>query len=523
MSDFFKETEKNLTAELIQTGKTRIQIKGFKSLYARFNGKRTALKYELRFKYNGKLNTKTYKSSNLGAVMPDYSLDREYLERGDDPNKIAREKRLKAIEEHNQNKKKGVTLSEVYKEWKGEVIQKGNAWGDKPPREQKRRFDRFNRHVISKLGNRPIRSISQYELFTLFSPLYIDHFDTAGKCLSYLRRLFNDYSFKTGNEFTSPINDALKAQLKPSIEIGKEKRAHYSAPNFKALPALLTRLLRYDTLTSTIITACIFSGCRSKPIRLLKWKDVHMNSTPNGYFIIPIENNKDKKASEEERTVYFGGSFKQILIQQKQEQEANGYTTPFVFPNINKKKNSYEGFKPIDENAINRFMRLTFHRNELKEGYLWGDERLKSDLINEHATARSCFQTWALTETDKEQNGTLKKYELELTEACLLHNNKDIYRGAYRRDKIDPRKIYQIKDEWERFLLSYEWAVDEMSRPNAFQTIESETKARLVSYKIAGDTALRQAEQDFNDFGGKEILADLEKEFHKTHKKKSKA
>lgn len=124
MSDFFKETEKKLTAELIQTGKTRIQIKGFKSLYARFNGKKTALKYELRFKYNGKLNTKTYKQSNLGAVMPDYSLDREYLERGEDPNKIAREKRLKAIEEHNQNKKKGITLSDVYKEWKGEVIQK---------------------------------------------------------------------------------------------------------------------------------------------------------------------------------------------------------------------------------------------------------------------------------------------------------------------------------------------------------------------------------------------------------------
>lgn len=521
MRNFFQDIETSLITELTQTGKVRIQVDGFKSLYARLNSQKAGLRFELRFKHNGKSNTKTYKQSSLKEVIPTYQSDRAYLEQGQDPNKVARDARRKAIEEHKQNKIKGITLSDVYRVWKGEVIQKGGKWEGVAPDEQKRRFDRFNRHVISKIGRKPIRSISQYELFNLFSPLFVDHFDTADKCFSYLKRLFDDYSFKTGKEFVSPINDALKAQLEPSIERGKAKREHYSAPNFNALPLLMAKLLtEYHTLTSTLVTACIFTGCRAKPIRLLKWKDVHINTgIPEGYFIIPIENNKDKKATEEQRTVYFGSFFGHLLKQEKEEQEQKGYLSPYVFPNIKKRDSSAGIFKPANENAINRFMRLTFHRNELKNGLLWGDEKDKSNLINAHATARACFQTWALTETDKEQNGTLKKYELEITEACLLHSNKDIYRGAYRRDKINPRKIYQLKNEWENFLLSYLVARDEISRYKVFCTLDTETKARLVSYKLKGDNALRQAEQDFKNFGGKEILEGLESEFSKTHKK----
>lgn len=64
MRNFFQDIETNLITELTQTGKVRIQVDGFKSLYARLNSQKAGLKFELRFKHNGKSNTKTYKQSS---------------------------------------------------------------------------------------------------------------------------------------------------------------------------------------------------------------------------------------------------------------------------------------------------------------------------------------------------------------------------------------------------------------------------------------------------------------------------
>ena len=326
-----------------------------------------------------------------------------------------------------------------------------------------RYFHVFEKHILPSLAKTPIYSITSYHLTEIFAPLYSEHYATANKCATPLGDIFSWYERETKGEFKTPITSSFAINLRDSRKEGIGKTKNFNAPDYKALPVIFGHLNsdRYENNTSALVTQfCILTACRGQAIRKLQWENIHLNDDYTGYFIIPKEDNKIKDAPKELRTVYFGSMVGALLTNLKDKQIALAPAIKYVFPN-KYRKDWAENPKPLSENAINTFMRKTFHVNELKEGYFWKDaDNEKDGLIHTHATSRACFQTWALEQKDPKTG--LPRYSKELTEACLLHAKADQYKGAYDRSRVPEEELYRIKGDWEDFVFSFVFAGSEI-------------------------------------------------------------
>lgn len=394
--------------------------------------------------------------------------------------------------------------------------------------------DVFEKHILPSLAKTPIYSITSYHLTEIFAPLYSEHYATANKCATPLGDIFSWYERETKGEFKTPITSSFAINLRDSRKEGIGKTKNFNAPDYRALPVIFGHLNsdRYENNTSALVTQfCILTACRGQAIRKLQWENVHLNDDYTGYFIIPKEDNKIKDAPKELRTVYFGSMVGALLTNLKDKQIALAPAIKYVFPN-KYRKDWAENPKPLSENAINTFMRKTFHVNELKEGYFWKDaDNEKDGLIHTHATSRACFQTWALEQKDPITG--LPRYSKELTEACLLHAKADQYKGAYDRSRVSEEELYRIKGDWEDFVFSYELACSKilpvLDNPIAMGNLRDEEaeieqlekqgqsiqeSEDLKSYRIyeQGLMALTKAQDDFKKYGGAELLRKLEEQ-----------
>lgn len=522
----------------------KLQLSGYKGLYAELRGEN--LRFFLRYtKANGKKTDRVYKGLSLSQITSSaLPYDRELIAKGLDPIEEQKKARQQAAKLADENKKQKITFEDVYLQWKGYTQKKTLSKYDvstvesyKALRDMNRYFHVFEKHILPSLAKTPIYSITSYHLTEIFAPLYSEHYATANKCATPLGDIFSWYERETKGEFKTPITSSFAINLRDSRKEGIRKTKNFNAPDYKALPVIFDHLNsdRYENNTSALVTQfCILTACRGQAIRKLQWENIHLNDDYTGYFIIPKEDNKIKDAPKELRTVYFGSMVGALLTNLKDKQIALAPAIKYVFPN-KYRKDWAENPKPLSENAINTFMRKTFHVNELKEGYFWKDaDNEKDGLIHTHATSRACFQTWALEQKDTKTG--LPRYSKELTEACLLHAKADQYKGAYDRSRVSEEELYGIKGDWEEYIFSYELACSKilpvLDNPIAMGNLRDEEaeieqlekqgqpveeSEDLKSYRIyeRGLIALTKAQDDFKKFGGEELLRKLEKQKEK--------
>lgn len=448
----------------------KLQISGYKGLYAELRGEN--LRFFLRYsKANGKKTDRVYKGLSLSQITSSaLPYDRELIAKGLDPIEEQKKARQQAAKLADENKKQKITFEDVYFQWKNNIqaetltkCDSSTPNGYKTLRDMNRNFHVFEKHILPRLGKLPIYSVNSYHLTEIFAPLYSEHFATANKCAPVLKKVLGWYARDTKGEFKTPIDSSFATNLSDSKKEGARKAKNFNAPDYKALPVIFDHLNsdRYENNTSALVTQfCILTACRSQAIRKLQWENVHINDDATGYFIIPKEDNKIKDAPKELRTVYFGSMVGALLENLKDKQIAISPMIKYVFPN-RYRKDWAENPRPLGENAVNTFMRKTFHVNELKEGYFWKDaDNEKDGLIHTHATSRACFQTWALEQKDPKTG--LPRYSKELTEACLLHAKADQYKGAYDRSRVSEEEQYRIKGDWEDFIFSFVFAGSEI-------------------------------------------------------------
>lgn len=448
----------------------KLQLSGYKGLYAELRGEN--LRFFLRYtKANGKKTDRVYKGLSLSQITSSaLPYDRELIAKGLDPIEEQKKARQQVAKLAEDNKKQKITFEDVYLQWKGYTQKKTLSKYDvsteesyKALRDMNRYFHVFEKHILPSLAKTPIYSITSYHLTEIFAPLYSEHYATANKCATPLGDIFSWYERETKGEFKTPITSSFAINLRDSRKEGIGKTKNFNAPDYRALPVIFGHLNsdRYENNTSALVTQfCILTACRGQAIRKLQWENVHLNDDYTGYFIIPKEDNKIKDAPKELRTVYFGSMVGALLTNLKDKQIALAPAIKYVFPN-KYRKDWVENPKPLSENAINTFMRKTFHVNELKEGYFWKDaDNEKDGLIHTHATSRACFQTWALEQKDTKTG--LPRYSKELTEACLLHAKADQYKGAYDRSRVSEDELYRIKGDWEDFVFSFVFAGSEI-------------------------------------------------------------
>lgn len=448
----------------------KLQLSGYKGLYAELRGEN--LRFFLRYtKANGKKTDRVYKGLSLSQITSSaLPYDRELIAKGLDPIEEQKKARQQVAKLAEDNKKQKITFEDVYLQWKGYTQKKTLSKYDvsteesyKALRDMNRYFHVFEKHILPSLAKTPIYSITSYHLTEIFAPLYSEHYATANKCATPLGDIFSWYERETKGEFKTPITSSFAINLRDSRKEGIGKTKNFNAPDYRALPVIFGHLNsdRYENNTSALVTQfCILTACRGQAIRKLQWENIHLNDDYTGYFIIPKEDNKIKDAPKELRTVYFGSMVGALLTNLKDKQIALAPAIKYVFPN-KYRKDWAENPKPLSENAINTFMRKTFHVNELKEGYFWKDaDNEKDGLIHTHATSRACFQTWALEQKDPITG--LPRYSKELTEACLLHAKADQYKGAYDRSRVSEEELYRIKGDWEDFVFSFVFAGSEI-------------------------------------------------------------
>ena len=519
----------------------KLQLSGYKGLYAELRGEN--LRFFLRYtKANGKKTDRVYKGLSLSQITSSaLPYDRELIAKGLDPIEEQKKARQQAAKLAEDNKKQKITFEDVYLQWKGYAQKKTLSKYDvsteesyKALRDMNRYFHVFEKHILPSLAKTPIYSITSYHLTEIFAPLYSEHYATANKCATPLGDIFSWYERETKGEFKTPITSSFAINLRDSRKEGIGKTKNFNAPDYRALPVIFGHLNsdRYENNTSALVTQfCILTACRGQAIRKLQWENVHLNDDYTGYFIIPKEDNKIKDAPKELRTVYFGSMVGALLTNLKDKQIALAPAIKYVFPN-KYRKDWAENPKPLGENAINTFMRKTFHVNELKEGYFWKDaDNEKDGLIHTHATSRACFQTWALEQKDPKTG--LPRYSKELTEACLLHAKADQYKGAYDRSRVSEEELYRIKGDWEEYIFSYELACSKilpvLDNPIAMGNLRDEESEieqlekqgqsiqeseDLKSYRIyeRGLVALMKARDDFKKYNGDQILKQLEQQ-----------
>lgn len=515
----------------------KLQISGYKGLYAELRGEN--LRFFLRY---SKETDRVYKGLSLSQITSSaLPYDRELIAKGLDPIEEQKKARQQAAKLAEDNKKQKITFENVYLQWKGYAQKKTLSKYDvsteesyKALRDMNRYFHVFEKHILPSLAKTPIYSITSYHLTEIFAPLYSEHYATANKCATPLGDIFSWYERETKGEFKTPITSSFAINLRDSRKEGIGKTKNFNAPDYRALPVIFGHLNsdRYENNTSALVTQfCILTACRGQAIRKLQWENIHLNDDYTGYFIIPKEDNKIKDAPKELRTVYFGSMVGALLTNLKDKQIALAPAIKYVFPN-KYRKDWAENPKPLGENAINTFMRKTFHVNELKEGYFWKDaDNEKDGPIHTHATSRACFQTWALEQKDPKTG--LPRYSKELTEACLLHAKADQYKGAYDRSRVSEEELYKIKGDWEDFIFSYELACSKilpvLDNPIAMGNLRDEEaeieqlekqgqsiqeSEGLKSYRIyeRGLIALTKAQDDFKKYGGAELLEKLEEQ-----------
>lgn len=526
----------------------KLQLSGYKGLYAELRGEN--LRFFLRYtKANGKKTDRVYKGLSLSQITSSaLPYDRELIAKGLDPIEEQKKARQQAAKLAEDNKKQKITFEDVYLQWKGYTQKKTLSKYDvsteesyKALRDMNRYFHVFEKHILPSLAKTPIYSITSYHLTEIFAPLYSEHYATANKCATPLGDIFSWYERETKGEFKTPITSSFAINLRDSRKEGIGKTKNFNAPDYRALPVIFGHLNsdRYENNTSALVTQfCILTACRGQAIRKLQWENVHLNDDYTGYFIIPKEDNKIKDAPKELRTVYFGSMVGALLTNLKDKQIALAPAIKYVFPN-KYRKDWAENPKPLGENAINTFMRKTFHVNELKEGYFWKDaDNEKDGLIHTHATSRACFQTWALEQKDPKTG--LPRYSKELTEACLLHAKADQYKGAYDRSRVSEEELYRIKGDWEEYIFSYELACSKilpvLDNPIAMGNLRDEESEieqlekqgqsiqeseDLKSYRIyeRGLVALMKARDDFKKYNGDQILKQLEQQKSKKESK----
>lgn len=544
MNKEFRDKELALRTHLKQSKKFRVSVPPYTGLRAEYNSKTDEIIYILIYHKpkDHKLTSRRYRGLNLEEVVTGvYRTDRALLSKKIDPHEAEKEARKQAIELENQRKKEKITFEQAYFQWKEDAQRKqaskhdsSTVDGYKNLRNMTRNFQRFEKHILPLLAKTSIYSINSYHLTGIFEPLYTEQYATANKCTTILKKVFGWYEKHTKGEFKNPINMSFITNLSDSKKEGARKTKNFSAPDYRALPVIFSRLNseRYEGNNSALIAQfCILTACRNQAIRNLQWENVHLNEDSTGFFIIPNEDNKVKHASKDLRTVYFGSMVGALLETLKQEQEAIAPLIKYVFPNKHR-KDWVEDPRPLSENSANTFLRKTFHVNELKEGYLWKDaDSEKEGLIQTHAISRACFQTWALEQKDPKTG--LPRYSKELTEACLLHAKDDKYKGAYDRSRVSEEELYRIKGDWEDFIFSYELACSKilpaLSNPIAMENLQDEEieieqsekqgqsieeSEDLKAYRIyeRGLMALTKAQDDFKKYNGDQILKQLEQQ-----------
>jgi integrase len=297
---------------------------------------------------------------------------------------------------------------------------------------------------LTTLKSLPISEIKEDHLAEILRPLYLDHYSTAKKVYTLVKKLFR-YAV-TNPAITglnvSPINDRLDALIHTAKK-NTSGSTNYASLPFQEIPTLIRYALenetRGHTASSMLLIFSILTAARAESVLYAEWKNIDLDA---GIYRVPPDlikvKDKQRKSpiTDEDRIIYLSRQAVDLLRHMPRLTHSE-----YVFI-------GRENGKPLSKDAMRSCILKLNQRRIEREGVGFVDPHIKGAdgkprIMTQHATARSGFNTWA---RDYEL-GNLKRFDPLVIEKCLLHVTDTKYNGAYNRNTLAKARA-EIMQAW---------------------------------------------------------------------------
>lgn len=297
-------------------------------------------------------------------------------------------------------------------------------------------LSRLSNHVFPKIGEKAIESIEPEDIRDLLLPVWNRSPSTSSKVLADVRAILRwaiALRIRGNRENPADLSGALGVLMEPFNKNRKEEE-NFSGLDFHEIPDFVKDISSLRSRTAEMLLFSIFLAARSKPVRNVKWSDIDIEKK---IWNVPPEDDK-VKGSKRSRTIFLNEAAVTLLKNVIRFSES-----PYVFCN------SYG--RPYSDMAMNQLIRKAHARKKLLDGIGWIDkEKTKRTgqecIATQHATARSCFETWAKDDV----LGNNKQFDKEAINLNMLHERNDPYKGAYDRSKMEQERRHMM-EEWGKF------------------------------------------------------------------------
>lgn len=297
-------------------------------------------------------------------------------------------------------------------------------------------LSRLSNHVFPKIGEKAIESIEPEDIKDLLLPVWNRSPSTSSKILADVRAILRwaiALRIRKNRENPADLSGALGVLMEPYNKNRKEEE-NFSGLDFHEIPEFVKDINTLRSRTAEMLLFSIFLAVRSKPVRNAKWSDIDIEKK---IWNVPPEDDK-VKGSKRSRTIFLNEAAVTLLKNVVRFSES-----PYVFCN------SYG--RPYSDMAMNQLIRKAHARKKLLDGIGWIDKEKskrtgKECIATQHATARSCFETWAKDDV----LGNNKRFDKEAINLNMLHERNDPYKGAYDRSKMELERR-NMMEEWGKF------------------------------------------------------------------------
>lgn len=343
-----------------------------------------------RFKYHfgGKeklLALGVYPEVSLGEAREKRAEARKTLAKGNDPGAVKRENKLQTAlnSEH--------TFEAIAREW---FAQRKHEWAEGTSRTHLKRLER---HIIPKLGKRPIKEITAPEVLAMVRVVEgKGTLDTAKRLMQICGQVFM-YAIATGRAERNPVPD-LRGAIKTAVT------THHAYLRAGELPEYLMRLDAYDgaIVTKLALKLLLLTFVRTTELRAANWSEIDFDKAE---WRLPAERMKMK----EEHIVPLSSQAVSVL----RELQNHTGNRQFIFPN---QKNPFSAF--MSENTmLYALYRMGYHSRTTGHGF----RSTASTILNE--------------------NGFMP----DVIERQLAHSERNKVRAAYNHAQYLPerRKMMQ--------------------------------------------------------------------------------
>lgn len=349
--------------------------------------------WRMRYFFGGKeklLALGVYPEVGLADAREKRALARKTLAAGNDPGEIKKaDKRQEGIKRTN-------AFETIAKEW---FQQRENEWA---PSYSIRLRRQIERHILPKLGKRPVAEITAPEVLAMLRVIEgRGTLETAHRMMQVTGQVFM-YAIATGRAERNPVPDLRGALKTPIVK-------HHSCLTESELPDFFEKLEAYDggLRTKLALRFLLLTFVRSQEQRGAQWKEIDWDKAE---WRIPAERMKMKE-------LHIVPLSRQAIAVLRELEKLTG-DRPYVFPN------EHNPSTFMSENTmLFALYRMGYHSRATGHGF----RSTASTILNEHG------------------------FRADVIERQLAHSERNNVRAAYNHAQYLPERR-EMMQWWADFL-----------------------------------------------------------------------